>query len=473
MVAVIGGLKHWRQNEESSEKLVTSGHVLVYSNVGCGARHWPTVGDWAFLSWRSTATAHSIPSGCKLMASSTMDEEERPRKLPKHGHDDETTHQELGPAMTGAVAVGDEPATAVGDDSKFELSELPGSSDAVTATEVAPENATEDATPKMSKNQLKKLRRKEKWEQEREQRKDKRKDQIKRKRERRHLMIEEAREKGGEEAVAELRKSWEGTKAKHTRSTLLPLTIVIDCGYDDLMLEKERISLASQLTRSYSDNTRALWRSHLMFSSFDRLLKERFDTVLVAHKNWKGIKIIPEDFTHASELAKKHMSPPRGGKFVGPFAELADAKPEDGEIIYLSSDSENTLTELKPYSTYIIGGLVDKNRHKAICYKHAVEAGVKTAKLPIGEYVQMASRSVLATNHVVDIMLKWLELGDWGEAFMKVLPQRKGGTLKGQAKEEAKDSAEDEGEGEDEEETTLNDIAEEMQDEEEDEQDES
>lgn len=411
------------------------------------------------------------------MANSTMDEGERPRKLAKLDYDDHTTHQELGPAMTGAVAAGDEPATAVSDDSKLELLELPGSNDAVTATEPAPENATEDATPKMSKNQLKKLRRREKWAQESEQRKDKRKDkrkeQIKRKRERRQLMIEEAREKGGEEAVAELRKSWEGTRVKQKRSTLLPLTIVIDCGYDDLMLEKERISLASQLTRSYSENTRALWRSHLMFSSFDRLLKERFDTVLVAHKNWKGIKIVPEDFTHAAELAKKHMSSPRGGKFVGPFADLADAKPEDGEIIYLSSDSENTLTELKPYSTYIIGGLVDKNRHKAICYKHAVEAGVKTAKLPIGEYVQMASRSVLTTNHVVDIMLNWLELGDWGQAFMKVLPQRKGGTLKGQAMEDAQDRVDDEDEGEDEEETTLNDIAEEMQDEEENEQDES
>jgi tRNA (guanine9-N1)-methyltransferase len=28
-------------------------------------------------------------------------------------------------------------------------------------------------------------------------------------------------------------------------------------------------------------------------------------------------------------------------------------------------------------------------------------------------------------------MVKWLECGDWGEAFMKVIPKRKGGTLKG------------------------------------------
>jgi tRNA (guanine9-N1)-methyltransferase len=33
-------------------------------------------------------------------------------------------------------------------------------------------------------------------------------------------------------------------------------------------------------------------------------------------------------------------------------------------------------------------------------------------------------------------MLKWLECRDWGEAFMKVIPQRKGGTLKGKNGEE-------------------------------------
>lgn len=404
-----------------------------------------------------------------------MDEEERPRKLPKLGHDDETTQQELGPAMTGAVSPGDEPghdvSTAAGSDLKSDFPLTAAENEAVDTVEAAPDSRDEDATPKMSKNQLKKLRRKEKWAQEREQRKDKRKEQVLRKRERRRQMIEEARANGGEQAVAELRKQWEGTRAKHLRSTLVPLSIVIDCGYDELMSEKERISLASQLTRSYSDNSRALWRSHLMFSSFNKQLKERFDTVLSAHKNWKGIKIISEDFMHAADLVKETMSSSRGGKLAGPFAET-DAKPEDGEIIYLSSDSPETLTELKPYSTYIIGGLVDKNRHKGICYKHAVEAGVKTAKLPIGEYIQMASRSVLTTNHVVAIMLQWLELRDWGEAFMKVIPQRKGGKLKDQSKDdvENKEKDGDGGKGEDaveeEQETTMADIAKQMEEDE-------
>ena len=44
--------------------------------------------------------------------------------------------------------------------------------------------------------------------------------------------------------------------------------------------------------------------------------------------------------------------------------------------------------------------------------------------------MQMAGRFILATNHVSDIMVRWLELGDWGEAFERVIPKRKGGILK-------------------------------------------
>lgn len=392
-----------------------------------------------------------------------MDEEERPRKLAKLDHDDEAINDELGPAMTGAVAAADEPSQTVAptnDNAQSEQSELPKADNAITSSESAlPEGAaTQNAPPALSKNQLRKLKKREIWEAGREQRKEKRREQMAKKKERRQLMVDNARETGGEEAVKALRKQWETTRSKSRRSTLLPLSIVIDCGYDELMNPHERISLAGQLTRSYSENTRAIWRSNLMFSSFNKQLKERFDNVLAPYRNWKGIRIIQEDFVHASELLKEQMASPKGGKLVGPFAEKSDAKPEDGEVIYLSSDSDNILTELKPYCTYIIGGLVDKNRHKAVCYKSAVAKGIKTAKLPIGDYIQMSSRQVLTTNHVVDIMLKWLELGDWGEAFMKVLPPRKGGKLREQQGDEAAEEVSD-----DEPEPTLEEIANEME----------
>jgi tRNA (guanine9-N1)-methyltransferase len=315
-------------------------------------------------------------------------------------------------------------------------------------------------------------------------------------------------------------------KPKRPCYTRLPVAFVIDCGFDDLMTEREMISLGSQLTRSYSDNHKAQFQAHLFVSSWGGQLRERFNTVLEKHhENWRGVTFIDEDFVEAAARAKELMNGSMGGKLVGTFAigqndkigapggakssaellvekgaalkeqDTAAEEPyravqgsrkqekgvsekppmapaedpkepqyditedpihatnggveisedvdagetaqtpkfqaeKEGEVVYLTSDSPHTLERLQPYSTYIIGGLVDKNRHKGICYKTACDRGIKTAKLPIGEFMEMQSRFVLATNHVVEIMLCWLECGDWGQSFVKVMPKRKGGVLK-------------------------------------------
>lgn len=51
--------------------------------------------------------------------------------------------------------------------------------------------------------------------------------------------------------------------------------------------------------------------------------------------------------------------------------------------------------------------------------------GIATAKLPIGDYVALSSSSVMCTNHVVEIMIRQQELGDWRAAFEAVIPTRK------------------------------------------------
>jgi tRNA (guanine9-N1)-methyltransferase len=309
--------------------------------------------------------------------------------------------------------------------------------------------------PPLSKSQQKKLRKKAEWESKREERKVFRKEKMIAKRERRreerklHRQAQEDQQTGTPPPP-----KVKGPKPK--KAVTLPVTILIDCGFDDLMRDNERISLAAQVTRSYSDNRKALFRAHLAVCSFKGLLRERFDNVLSHYKGWKGVRFLECGFVDAAEQAKDWME---DGKVGGAFESLTpgEERPEEendeamkklkdeAEIVYLSSESENTLDRLKPFSTYIIGGLVDKNREKGICYKRAVGAGIKTAKLPIGDFMEMQSRKVLATNHVNEICVKWLECGDWGEAFMKVIPKRKGGKLKGTT-EDGHEVEEDDGE---------------------------
>ncbi|KAH9828212.1 tRNA (guanine(9)-N1)-methyltransferase [Teratosphaeria destructans] len=299
--------------------------------------------------------------------------------------------------------------------------------------------------PPMSKNQLKKLRKKQEWESKRDERKIIRKEKTIAKRERRRAAKQQEIAENGDRELP---------RKQSQQSVQLPITFLIDCDFDDLMRDNERISLASQITRCYSDNKGSSFRAHLTVCSFLGKLRERFDNILTHYKHWRGMRFLDCDFVEAAKQAKEWMvNEKSGGKLTGPFAkyagldESAVAKLKaDAEVVYLSSEANDTLTELKPYSTYIIGGLVDKNREKGICYKRARQKGVKTARLPIGDYLEMSSRKVLATNHVNEIMVRWLECGDWGEAFMKVIPKRKGGKLRGEAEDgEAKGEDDEDG----------------------------
>lgn len=295
----------------------------------------------------------------------------------------------------------------------------------------------------ISKSKLKKLKRDREWEENREQRKAKRKEKIKEKKERKRA-AHGAGAPGGlslsnpSENPTHSNNACKPSGKKYNHPIQLPITIVIDCGFDELMSEKECKSLGAQITRCYSDNQKAPFKANLVISSFGGRLKERFNNILSGHySSWKGARFLEVDFYEAGEQAKEWMKGARGEKLSGALAhkDISDQpssteEQEAGELVYLTSDSPDTLTELKPYSTYIIGGIVDRNRHKGICYKRAMDRGVKTARLPIGDYMHMTSRFVLATNHVSEIMLRWLELGDWGEAFLRVIPKRKGGILK-------------------------------------------
>jgi tRNA (guanine9-N1)-methyltransferase len=369
-----------------------------------------------------------------------MELDERPRKLAKLDHD-ESLEIAGGKSLEQRKLINDLlpfPPSSPANGSKDETEDS-NPENSVDKLKHSLDTDTVDGAH-LSKNQQKKLRKEQEWEAGRDWRRQQRKQKAAEKKERKR----NSRAVNGDNGVGSEDQENGGVplsidgeqKKKHQQiqGFQVPVGIILDCSYDELMVEKERISLASQITRCYSDVKNAPYRPHLAVSSFNKLLKERFDGPLTGqYHNWKAVRFTSEGFVEMAKDLEIAMTMKGGGVTEGPLSS-ATSKDEDhgevGEVVYLSSDSPHTLDVLKPYGTYVVGGLVDKNRYKGLCYRRAIKAGVKTAKLPIGDYLEMNSRSVLTTNHVVEIMVKWLELGDWGQAFMAVMPKRKGGVLK-------------------------------------------
>lgn len=374
-------------------------------------------------------------------------------------------------------------------------------------------------TPKLSKSALKKLRKSEQWEAGKEARKLKKREKHKEKQARKAEERAELQAKIASGVIDAIPpKPDEGKTKLFRRPIQVPVSFILDCDFNELMTEKELISLGAQLTRCYSDMKSNPYRPHLSISSWGGSLKSRFETVLSSnHLGWKGVRFYAEDFEAAAIELDGIMRGPEGGKILGALAgEAEEVKGEDKveksqptpvsgtdvttepdskikqispettlsnlpeisqppkgadtkrpesildpqsgwssrniksepSIVYLTSDSPHTLESLSPNTSYIIGGIVDKNRHKGLCYKRARERGIRTAKLPIGEYMTMQSRTVLTINHVVEIMLKWLVTGDWGEAFLTVIPKRKEAKLKSKKGEQNREEEESEDEEE-------------------------
>lgn len=177
------------------------------------------------------------------------------------------------------------------------------------------------------------------------------------------------------------------------------VTVVLDCGFDDLMEEGERVSLAGQLTRCYSDNRRCARPVNIIVSCFNGRLQSRFETEMRgSHHLWaKSIS-----FTEQEHLPKNPAS-----------------------AVYLTGDAEEVLDELEEGCTYYVGGIVDRDRYTNLCLNKAKALGIKAARLPIDEHVRVSGRRILTTNQAFELLLKWLELRDWKAAFEAAIPSRK------------------------------------------------
>ncbi|AAS52030.1 ADR110Cp [Eremothecium gossypii ATCC 10895] len=255
----------------------------------------------------------------------------------------------------------------------------------------------------MSKSQWKKQWKKEQFELNKPLYAKIRKEKKQKAREQRRERLQKALEENGGEIPEELRR----TPRVNVNQKDSGIKVIIDCAFDELMNEKEIVSLSTQITRAYSANKRENHFADVKVTSFNKRLKERFDCGLKGanYDAWKHF-----EFTDESALPTTNA-------------------------VYLTADTDETLETLEPGTTYIVGGIVDKNRHKALCYNKAKELGIPTRRLPIGEYIKLCGRKVLTTTHVIQIMLRYFDNHDWKEAFESVLPARKLAELADHAQE--------------------------------------
>ncbi|KAK6093743.1 tRNA (guanine(9)-N(1))-methyltransferase [Batrachochytrium dendrobatidis] len=181
------------------------------------------------------------------------------------------------------------------------------------------------------------------------------------------------------------------------------IRIAIDCNFEKYMTDQEIKSTIVQLGFCYSVNRKQPKRLDLSATSFTPLLQKLMAERTPTYSNWRNFEF------HSGHYSEVY---------------------EPTNCVYLTADSPNTLQELDPTKVYIVGGIVDRNRHKSLCFNDALKTGVSHAKLPLSSYVDMPSRKVLTINHVVEILVNYANSGNWEDAFLKVLPVRKGAKSK-------------------------------------------
>lgn len=101
---------------------------------------------------------------------------------------------------------------------------------------------------------------------------------------------------------------------------------------------------------------------------------------------------------------------------------LEVAKKLNKKPVYLSPDSPDELLEIDPDAAYIIGGLVDRTVMKNASLDRSKELEIPAVRLPIRQY--MKNRKCLNLDHVVMMMCKFKETGDWKVAFDYGAPKR-------------------------------------------------
>eukprot|EP00920_Eleutheroschizon_duboscqi_P020470 GHVT01048488.1.p1 GENE.GHVT01048488.1~~GHVT01048488.1.p1 ORF type:complete len:778 (+),score=115.81 GHVT01048488.1:1524-3857(+) len=259
--------------------------------------------------------------------------------------------------------------------------------------------------------------------------------------------------------------------------------LLIDCDFDELHSPREAQSLQQQLMYSYGAVHRAKSPMRLALCGVSANLRKEIHKRLSGVENWQCF-ILQQPFhrltapppnalpTHSNEHTQAYTQPKTmcstaaattpspsspGAHLIygsslplvaawdmptGAPSSIASVSPSlvqpvpalysplspgalPRSVVYLTADSPNVLETLEADTAYVVGGLVDRNRHKGLTYKLAEKHGIATANLPIREHLELNGSKVLTVNQVVDILLSFNNLRDWAAAVAAAIPERK------------------------------------------------
>ncbi|XP_062372840.1 tRNA methyltransferase 10 homolog B [Sardina pilchardus] len=187
------------------------------------------------------------------------------------------------------------------------------------------------------------------------------------------------------------------TRERLAEAKLSGPRLCVDLSMADCMSHKELSRLAGQIRRLYGSNRKALRPFHLYLTEFQP------DSLLYT----ECLRMNDGFHEYAMEMTEQSW---------------LDLFPVE-DVMYLTPDAEKALETVDDETVYILGGLVDESIQKKMTYSRAVEAGVRTARLPIEEHMVRRPNAknfhskILAINQVFEILLVYRETGSWEKAL--------------------------------------------------------
>jgi tRNA (guanine9-N1)-methyltransferase len=285
-------------------------------------------------------------------------------------------------------------------------------------------NINEEEKPKLtiSKSQMKKIKKQEEWKKKMEEikkyKKEKKKEKKRIKKEQKELeeklnpknKEEEKKNKNSDVPFKTKKQLKEEFKEKCKNG----VRVIIDCDFEHLMNDRGNKSMVRQIIDLYGINRSSSNPFRLILYGVGDKIREGLKKC--SYENWLGVEIFNKDqYPNFDTFIKEIL-------YKEDKRDLKDIK---NDIYYLSADSENNIETIDNNATYIIGGIVDRNKYKGLSLNKAKELGINHGKFPIGDYLKLHSSQVLTTNHTFHILNEFSIKHDWKEAFTSIIPKRK------------------------------------------------